>query len=379
MRSFWMLVHFEYKKLLQRKIVWITLGIMAAACILLSCISYLATGYDIDGKPVSGYELKKKEVAQNKEASGTKLDGEALKKIEDPSQDVAGGLYNIVYYITGNFESKGLNEKELYQIRKENIKANWESARLSKGEKEYLGEQEEKLKMPFTYEYAEGYQEAGTQMVIVGLLQTLLIAICIPSIFAEEHIRKTDQLNLCTNMGKKTLFLAKIVVGVSFSLAATVILALAITIPTFVINSMEGFDAPIQSFVPLESWVMTAGERLLIMLAMGLLAAILHSAAGMLMSEKARGSVAPMAVMVGFMMVSLFVTVPDQYRMLAQAWDLVPGNILSASGPFGVRMFHVFGKYLATWQVVPFIYLAIAAACIALGYRCYKNYQVSGR
>ena len=65
------------------------------------------------------------------------------------------------------------------------------------------------------------------------------------------------------------LYLAKIAVGISFSLAATVILALAITIPTFLINGLEGFDAPIQSFAPLESWAMTAGERLLIMMAMG--------------------------------------------------------------------------------------------------------------
>ena len=157
------------------------------------------------------------------------------------------------------------------------------------------------------------------------------------------------------------------------------ILALAITIPTFLINGLEGFDAPIQSFAPLESWAMTAGERLLIMMAMGLLAAILHSAAGMLMSEKARGNVAPMAVMVGFMLVSLFATVPDQYRALAQAWDLVPGNVLSATGPFGVRLFQIFGRYLAAWQVVPFVYLAVAAACIVLGGRLYKNYQVSGR
>lgn len=379
MRSFWLLTGFEYKKLFQRKIVWITLAVMIAACILLSCISYMATGYTIDGEPVNGYDLKKKHVAQDKEASGTRLDGKTLKNMEESPSDIPGGLFNMVYYITGGWEVDGLKEQELYQIRENNIEANWESARLSKGEKKYMAEQEEKIEKPLTYEYSDGYQEAGTQMVFVGLLQTLLIAICIPSVFAEEHIRKTDQLNLCTNMGKKTLYLAKIAVGISFSLAATVMMALAITIPTFLINGLEGFDAPIQSFAALESWAMTAGERLLIMMAMGLLAAILHSAAGMLMSEKARGNVAPMAVMVGFMLVSLFATVPDQYRALAQAWDLVPGNVLSATGPFGVRLFQIFGRYLAAWQVVPIVYLAVAAVCIVLGGRLYKNYQVSGR
>ncbi|MFR3391323.1 MAG: hypothetical protein ACLTT1_12515 [[Clostridium] scindens] len=58
---------------------------------------------------------------------------------------------------------------------------------------------------------------------------------------------------------------------------------------------------------------------------------------------------------------------------------MVPGNVLSATGPFGVRLFQIFGRYLAAWQVVPFVYLAVAAACIVLGGRLYKNYQVSGR
>ena len=97
-----------------------------------------------------------------------------------------------------------------------------------------------------------------------------------------RDIRETTGIPAAAGVGTN-LYLAKIAVGISFSLAATVILALAITIPTFLINGLEGFDAPIQSFAPLESWAMTAGERLLIMMAMGLLAAILHRAAGMLM------------------------------------------------------------------------------------------------
>lgn len=80
MRSFWLLTGFEYKKLFQRKIVWITLAVMIAACILLSCISYMATGYTIDGEPVNGYDLKKKHVAQDKEASGTRIDGKTAQK-----------------------------------------------------------------------------------------------------------------------------------------------------------------------------------------------------------------------------------------------------------------------------------------------------------
>ena len=91
MRSFWLLTGFEYKKLFQRKIVWITLAVMIAACILLSCISYMATGYTIDGEPVNGYDLKKKHVAQDKEASEPGLMGRRSKIWRSPRQIFPAG------------------------------------------------------------------------------------------------------------------------------------------------------------------------------------------------------------------------------------------------------------------------------------------------
>ena len=36
MKQFWLLTKWEYKKLLRRKIVWITLGIMSVLCVFFS-------------------------------------------------------------------------------------------------------------------------------------------------------------------------------------------------------------------------------------------------------------------------------------------------------------------------------------------------------
>ena len=125
--------------------------------------------------------------------------------MEESPSDIPGGLFNMVYYITGGWEVDGLKEQELYQTRKNNIEV--EIGRASQGfpreKKKYMAEQEEKIEKPLTYEYSDGYQEAGTQMVFVGLLQTLLIAICIPSIFAEEHIRKDGSVELMHEYGEE--------------------------------------------------------------------------------------------------------------------------------------------------------------------------------
>lgn len=66
--------------------------------------------------------------------------------MEESPSDIPGGLFNMLYYITGGWEVDGLKEQELYQIRENNIEANWESARLSKGEKSIWQSRKRRLK-----------------------------------------------------------------------------------------------------------------------------------------------------------------------------------------------------------------------------------------
>ncbi len=379
MDNFWMLVKYEYKKILQKKIVWISIGIMCLVGLFSSCIPYF-TSYSINGKTVTGYEMQKASIKKNREQSNTVMNDALFEKMNQDSKSIADGIYNIVYQIIDvDFVENNLDEETFYQNRESAVEGGWETAGLTSGEKEYLRGLEEKADIPLVYEYADGYDNAKNMLAVIGLLQVLLAAICIPGIFADEHSRKTDQLVLCTNLGRKQIYLAKIFTGVTFSVITTIGIALTACIPTFIIFGTDGFTVPAQMINALFSWRITAGEVFLILGGLCILAAMLHCAAAMLLAEWSKSNVAPMAVMVGFMLASMLINIPDQYRILAQAWDCIPGNVISASGPFGVRLFHLFGRYLTTWQAVPFIWLAFIAAMLALGYKLYRNYQVSGR
>lgn len=387
MANFWMLVKYEYKKILQKRIVWISIGVMCLVGLFCACIPYMQS-YSVNGKTITGYEMVKEENKKNREQSGTKIDNALFEKMRSNSKSIAGemyavtynGIYSVIYQIMGlDFDENNLDEKTLYQTRESAVQGGWETAGLTSGEKAYLQGLEEEAEIPIVYEYADGYDNAKNMLAVIGLLQVLLAAICIPGIFADEHTRKTDQLVLCTNLGRKQIYLAKIFTGITFSVITTIGITLTACIPTFIIFGAEGFTASAQMINPLFSWDITAGEVFLIIAGLCILAAVLHCAAAMLIAEWSRSSVVPMAVMVGIMLASMLFNVPDQYRTLAQAWDCLPGNVISAAGPFGVRLFHVFGRYLATWQAVPFIWLVIIAAMLVFGYKLYRNYQVSGR
>ena len=95
-------------------------------------------------------------------------------------------------------------------------------------------------------------------------------------------------------------------------------------VPVFVIYGTDGFQAQLQLFQPNDVWLLTAGELLLILIGLSLVTALFHSAAAMVLGERLKSNMTPMAVMVGFLLFSLLFNIPEQYRILSQIWDYVP-------------------------------------------------------
>uniref|UniRef100_UPI00405796EC hypothetical protein n=1 Tax=Acetatifactor sp. TaxID=1872090 RepID=UPI00405796EC len=73
----------------------------------------------------------------------------------------------------------------------------------------------------------------------------MAIAICLSTVFSEEHARKTDQLILCSRNGRKKLFYAKILAGVTFGVSVAIILFLLAMISTVWVYGGRGFDTAV--------------------------------------------------------------------------------------------------------------------------------------
>lgn len=216
-----------------------------------------------------------------------------------------------------------------------------------------------------------------------AIMQIILIAVSIPAIFSDEHSRRTDQIVLCTDRGRGPLYLAKMFTGLTYCLIATLILSICSIVPTLFVSGTDGFGAPLQVAYPLLPWQMTVGEGMVVMLFMMLLASVLYASFAMVMAEKSRSNVAPMAVMVGFMLICLIANVPEKFLFWAKIWALMPGKVLSLPGGddsfIGLRLFHVMGESLMTWQMAAVVWGMISVVLLSIGYRWYKNSQVTGR
>lgn len=384
MYNFRALVSFEYKKLRNRKMVWITLAVLVGISIF-AVYSPLMGEYYINGELAdTHYGITKKNIAQSKELSGRNIDDALFQELKETGKRIPDSLYNFItaagpQYNMAETPLDRITKEALYTSREQKVRKAWDEAWLTKEEQQFLTKLEKDVEIPMEYQYAEGYQRMLSRIFSAGIMAMLFIAICVPSIFTEEHARKTDQLNLSSCFGKKQLFLAKTFTGITISMAGAAVIFLSMMIPTAVIYGVDGFEARIQLLYPLLSWDMNAGTALCIMSGLLLLLAAAFGAITIAVSEKLKGSTASMALMTGLVLLGIFFSVPPQYRVLAQIWDSLPMKLSDVQTMLGSRMIPFFQTYLPMWKAMPLIYLPVILLVVYFSYRLYSRCQIEGR
>ena len=401
MCNFWGFVGFEYRKLLRKKVVWVSVLAVMALCILSAVINAIGS-YEVEGQTVcSNYQMIQRQKAESRALSGRLLDDELLGEMQAAYSQVGteeGYTQTMAYWETAfpysNVFNKarqigsssavrqaGYTAADLYENRDAERLADWDDLKLTDGERAYLSKREAEIAVPYTYQYCDGWTQLMAWLYTIGVMVTLLIAICVPSLFSEDHLRRTDQLVLSSRYGRKPVYLAKIFTGMTFSAGITLLLTLIFAIPTFLIYGTDGADTRMQLLKPEASWNLTAAGMTGIMLLLAMAAALILSAAAMVLAEKSKSSTVPMAVLVSLLIVTNVVSIPDQYRVLSQIWGCLPTTIVSVWNSFSSRLVPapVPGGYLTVWQAAPLVYAAAAALLLALGYRIYRRFQAGGR
>ena len=387
MKNFWALTGVEYKKLLKRKIIWVTLAVLTAFAVFSVCGSLLGNVY-VEGEAVSThFEMIQQDHRAAAKFEGEKIDAGMLDRLANLEQKDSDSIPTDLFVYVGTIlKNAGMTEElegnmyrfdeDLYQIRAKALEEYWKSDVLATGEKARLREMNQKLEIPFTYHYTKGYEKVIRLEYALAVLQGLLIAICIPLIFAEEHQRKTAQVIMCSRLGRSSLFRAKIFTGITLSVLGTLLLFAAILIPAALIYGMGGFQTPIQVYFPMLPWNLNMGQMMLILLGIGLLSAILRSVIAMLLAEKFRSSTVPMAILVGFLILSSFIEIPGQFRVLSRVWACIPGNLMNAVDAFGNKLISMSGNYAGIWQAGPIFYLILSLVLIGILFSIYSTYQV---
>lgn len=401
MKQFGTLFFYEMKKIMYRKNTWITIGILLVLFIVLMGGMSFGSTY-VDGEFLETHkEGNEIDRANGLKLSGRKLDDTLFNEMKNAYDGMEkkeltymlteeyqtkvrpySAIYDIVRYTPAGLNPFTITEEEFYGARERAVKESWKNYKLTEEEKEYWQEKEDKLVKPFTYQYADGYEYLISMngVYMVCLMVSFLIAICMSCVFTEEHGRKTDQLILCSRLGRKQTYFAKILAGVIVSFLAGA-LFLGITIAgSFLSYGSEGGSALLQLMAPNYSYLLTDLQVFLILSGILLLACVLTGVFAMVLSEITKSNIGTMATLVAILFLARLIPIPEDLRLLSQLMNYFPINILKLDAGFmDMRLVSIFGLKLTSWQFAPLLYVLLIGIFVLIGKKVYCRYQVHGR
>ena len=376
---------YEMKKIMHRKIVWIVGIIMVFLCMFVGVSDLLSTSYGGESNSFERMQIIKQYA---RSFSGRSIDDALLHEMQDSyKEEVAEGevreylpIYLFVQNIIGDDElSQEMDSDEFYSERKNSISQNRTDQMLTEKEIEFWNEKDLQIKIPLTYEYTDAYSNLWGYVYTINYMLLLMLAICLSNVFSMEHSRKTDAITLCSQYGRKQLYIAKMLAGITFGAVTSIVLFGTTAISSVVVYGTDGFNAALQSAFPLSSRIMSIGASVLVLFFTLLVVSVLYSIVIMFLSELLKNNVAVMAIPVGIMILTMMIDIPYQFRVFSQIYDLLPTNLLVVWELWDDRLVSLFGKYLSNFQIAPMIYLVIAALLFFAGKRIYQKYQIGAR
>lgn len=402
MDKFMVLYRFELKKLMQKKILWVSL-IICLAAIVFSVVFPLIGTYVVNGTVMgSNYEHYRMDQGYRKALHGRPIDQALLEETMEGYSHVPTNvspysateeyqtyarpyseIFNLMRAWTGMDTADALqwepDESELYTAWSQRAAASRTAYYLTEGELAYWEAETAAIEMPMTYQYHDGWGTVIEVFLTVGVMMLLYTAIALAGIFPDEHSRRTDQLILCTVHGRSSVYTAKLAAGITAGTVGALLMTLTAVGLSLLVYGSEGFGTPVQIYISNYAAPLTLGEACLIAYAVLLIAAVLMSVFVMLLSELLGSGIAALAVTTGLILAGSLIMVPPQYRLLSQIWDSLPTTYLAVWNVFDYRLVPIPGGYVPSYFAVPVIYLLCAAILAVLGKRIYVRYQVAGR
>ncbi len=406
MQQFYRLCYFEWKKIISRKSTWITLFLLIGTYVLMEAFYIFGSTY-VEGEFLETHqEGRIIDIKNSKKLSGRIIDDSLLKEMQQAYSKYADSedesymltedyqnnvrpyspLYHMLSYMINDRNQKihtlTMNAEQLYEACSIKLQSRYDAYELSQSEREYWNNKQEKVEMPFIYQYADGYDYFISMSGVyrICMLLTFFIAICMSLVFTEEHSRKTDQVILCSKYGRAKAYFAKITAGTLFSVFATAVLTLFALFIVFVLYGMDGWSAAVQLIVGYYPQAFSLGQVCLILLAILLLSSVLISVFTMFFSELTHSNIASMAAVVASMFAARLIQIPLQYRIISQVWNFIPINLLKFDEGFvDLRLVQLFGVQFTCWQFGMILYLVLSLGLILIGKKVYCRYQVEGR
>lgn len=379
------LYKFELRKIINRKILWITGGILLMALLLWGLASaVLPQSREYSTVSLSGLEMNRAEREAAEQIAGRKIEQKLLDEMQPAYEEfIVDGDYKkaLPYLDIYNFIGTVLETNASAEIL--NCDSDTFYAMLNtKLEANALAGREENISYnePLFYQgYFDGWRQMASMMKVLACMEIMFIAICLSTVFTVEHTRKTDQIILCSRFGKKRLYFAKLMAGLTVGIAFTLILSLLMFGIIAFLYGFDGYNTILQ-FVLMRPFNLTLGQAVMILIGLSFAGAILVSVFTMALSELTKNSVGTIGIIAGILILTMFIMeMPANLKILSEIWYMLPSNLVSLNGAFRYSMFLLGERAMLSYQIAPIVYFAMAIIFSIIGKIVYNRYQISGR
>ena len=393
----------EIKKIISKKSVWLTLIVGTALVCLVLASNVLFEKYEYpDGSKVSGINFYKHEAEECSKLSGRTIDDKFLDEIRDKISKFAlekdylteeqlgqlkknidkparmetedGFIYENTPMVALDSAAEQLGISDCWYFLQDTLDDNQNVMTCTA--EDFNKSFADGVDTPMVYTYQQGYDIFIESAWICVWLLFLLITLSLAGIFAYDRQTKMDALIVSSRNGRRPLAAAKLLAGYTVAVIETLVVFGAVLAVCVGIYSGQGWDGPIQMFVPNTSWNASAGQIILTYLAIIFVMGILFASASMMLSGFCGGA-QTLGIQMGVLMIGFF-NLPFN-NIISHLWDLRPTTFLTAGILQNNYLFQLGTIQLNCVEMASLLYIIATLAFSIATITTYRKYQVKSR
>ncbi|ASA24118.1 ABC transporter permease subunit [Paenibacillus donghaensis] len=415
-----LLTRFEFQKILRRKTTLAGIGCMLLFTLLSVYLSVHGVqwtdekGDDLNGK--AGISLKRQqthELAGNLDPVKISMVLERYQKADNdpdnqvPSPDGNGmvlsneaygkfiardsAITNLIrsvfspvdgydYYVIDSMTAE--EAAGFYEVRRDKIKQrlnmDYTYGNYTEADKAYFLEKNDKLAVPFKFDYAEGWEKVLQNLSALGMVAAFVISLSLAPMFAGEYQSGADSLILSSRYGQTKLIMAKLRAGILFTTGFFWITNLILLVLTLLFFGINGWNSNLQIIAIMSPYGFTLLQTYLLSVLIGYLACLMIMALTLVLSAVMRSPFQVIIVTAAVLIVPMFIPDSKRSRLFNHMMSLLPSNMLEGYTSFTTNeVYHMFGQLVPQPYVIAGTAVVFTLLLLPVAYRRFSTHQVA--
>jgi len=301
-----------------------------------------------------------------------------IKFLIDMAFTPEGETYD--YYAIGNMnpaDAENFYENRMEKVE-EYLNMDYSYGNYSETDKEYFITRNEKLTIPFHYEYNTGWNKLLGISYISLMVIALVVCITLAPIFSSEYQTGADAILLSTKYGRSKLIIAKIVSSFLLTSVIYVLGMFILTFVTFLIYGSGGADCSLQVLNFLAPTDVNLLQTYLYVLLAGYFMCLFMQGITLLLSAKMSSPFPVIICTMVFYFIPAFLSYSRSSRTYNNILNLMPAKMAAAyTALTKYEVFHIFGLKISYPVMLILVALLVSVITLPFAYKAFHKHQVA--